>query len=212
MLNFTDNEGTVLRVRKVEPDAALKFSLAGVNRIRIVFEMEYKNRSIYGLDERVRLMMRGWTDCLIGIGCKFFTRNAEDGRSVAIALVYYKRNGVIQLARILDIGANAPLDAHVGRIRRQIIEQVNGSNSQTRIETPPNRPSFGTIPGGRPKLVTDTPAFYQVELDRALLFELVPACFARQRLIIDFFRLSQAFYFAHSEAFGTGNANSKRST
>jgi hypothetical protein len=50
----------------------------------------------------------GWHECLIGIACKYFPRHSDkDPTFEGIALIYCKRDEIVQLEEIRDIGTAA---------------------------------------------------------------------------------------------------------
>ena len=65
--------------KKADPDEALKVLLNRRWIIRVIFQVEIHNRNFVELDERMKFLLGGWPECLIGVACKYFPLKADNG-------------------------------------------------------------------------------------------------------------------------------------
>jgi len=58
--------------KKADPDDALNVFLHQKFVFRSIFEVEIHSRNFFEIDQRMKSLLRGLPDCLIGVACKFF--------------------------------------------------------------------------------------------------------------------------------------------
>lgn len=88
---YVFKDGSYLKLnRKADPDEALRVFLRGDAVCRLIFEVEIHNRNLSQLDLRMKSLVGGLPDCLIGVACKFSPRKEHDGAFEGLLFLYYK--------------------------------------------------------------------------------------------------------------------------
>jgi Uma2 family endonuclease len=181
------------RDHKADPDEALKVKLYGVSHFRLIFEIEIHNRNLSKLDERMKFLMNGWPECLIGIACKYFPCHSDkDPTFEGIALIYCKRDEIVQLEEIRDIGTAA--------WKPKRIDHLMKLNPEANVYNPSKecRCSLSTDPelSNQDVLTTSQPDFYSIQIDSDLLYRGTKYEQMKNRptLTIDFLEITEALH------------------
>jgi Uma2 family endonuclease len=182
------------RDHKADLDDALDVKVNGVWHPRLIFEIEIHNRNLSKLDERMKFLMNGWPECLIGIACKYFPRHSdEDPVFEGIALIYYKSHEIVQLEKIRDIGTAAWKPKRIDHQRKLNPEaNVYNPNDECRcsLSTDPELASNQDV------LTTSQPDFYSIQVDSDLLYRgtKYEQMMIRPTLTIDFLEITEALH------------------
>ena len=186
--------------KKADPDEALKVFRNRKWVIRVIFEVEIHNRNFAELNDRMTSLLGGWPDCLIGIAVKYFPRKVDNGDFEGVLLIYYKRNGLVALKELRDVGTTQLSESHLESMR-EISENV-----EMEIPAPEERCKIvrSNNDGKVDTLETSNPEFYRITLDSDLLYQSTE--FAgmegeRPTLTLDFLKVTQQLHREEGKTF-----------
>jgi hypothetical protein len=191
---YVNENGIYSKVdKKADPDEALNVFLGNDFVYRLIFEVEIHNRNFVDLDKRMRSLLDGWKNCLIGIACKFFPRRDEGGPFEGVLLVYYKRDGRVALEKLCDIGTK-----ELSAVRRNMLLKIE---ENARLEIPDERCVVVQKKNRLDKIVSTKADFYRIELDSSLLFQGTEVEQERPSLILDFLQIVQKLHRVEGKLF-----------
>jgi hypothetical protein len=159
----------------------------------VIFEVEIHNRNFVELDSRMKSLLGGWPDCLIGIAVKYFPRNVDNGDFEGVLFVYYKRDGVVALEELRDVGTSELSGSHQASLRN-ISENV-----EMEIPAPEERCRIvrSNDEGKDDTLETSNSDFYRITLDSDLLYqgtEFADMENERPTLTLDFLEITEQLH------------------
>lgn len=184
--------------KKADPDEALNVFRNRKSVFRVIFEVEIHNRNFAALDERMKSLLGGWPDCLIGIAVKYFPRNEDNGDFEGVLFVYYKRDGVVALEELVDVGTIELLVAHQTSLRNiseNVVIKVPASEERCKIVS--SNMNFDC-------LETTNPDFYRIKLDSDLLYfgtEFENKEDERPTLTLDFLEITERIHCVEGKMF-----------
>ena len=175
--------------KKADPDEALKVFRNQKLIFRVIFEVGIYNSNLGKLDERMKSLLRGWPECLIGIAVKYYPR---------VLLVYYKRDGIVRLEKVVDVGTIQLSESHQTSLRTisdNIAINIPVSEERCKIVRANNRLDT---------LETTNSEFYRIKLDSDLLYlgtKFENKEDERPSLILDFLQITEEIHCRDGKMF-----------